>query len=722
MEPIIGEGEVRLGFERATGVATLTLAATDGVNVLRASFVAALERAVRALRGLEGLCGVLVESAHRPWCAGADLDELWQVRDPARLRALVGTLHGVLRALETCGAPVVAVLDGAALGGGYELALACHRRVAVDRRDVRVGLPEVSLGVIPGAGGTQRLPRLVGLTTALDVILGGRVLPVAEARAAGLIDDTAADLEQARESAHAWLATKPPPTQPWDRPGAPAPAPAPGSTEARDLLVGASARVIKRTAGALQAPQVALNAVGEGTRLTLDAGLAVESAWFVRQLTGAEAHAMLRTLWFHKRAAERHEGLPRATGAAVHRVAVLGAGMMGAGLAYLAASKGLEVVLKDVSEAALQRGMAHVRAQADARAAKGGEAAEAVAGRVTGTLDAAALAGTDLAIEAVFEDADLKRRVTREAAPFLAADGLWASNTSALPIGELADGYGAPERFLGLHFFSPVEVMPLVEVVRGAATSDATVGRALAFCRALGKTPIVVNDGWGFYTTRVFAAYILEGASLVAEGHDPAVVEWAARAAGMPVGPLQVFDEVSLTLGEHVLTQRAHYRDEGADLPGAALVARLIHEHDRKGRACGRGFYDYVEGKRRGLWSGLVAPAGGRALVRDEAAARERLLYAQAAEAVRALEEGVVRHVRDADLGAVLGVGFAPNLGGPLTWLDAVGAARAVADLERLAVSAGPRYEPPRLLREMAGAGGSFYPGEAPDGHARTPA
>jgi len=657
---------------------------------------------------------VLLESAVQPWCVGADLDELWQVRDPARLREEVAALQRMLRALETCGAPVVALLDGAALGGGYELALACHRRVAVDRRDVRVGLPEVALGVIPGGGGTQRLPRLVGLQTALEVILGARVVSASEALALGLVDELAPDLPAARASARAWLATKPSPQQPWERASGGVPPPVPGSAEARDLALGAAARIVKRTAGALRAPQLALNAVVEGGRLDLDDGLAVEAAWFVRQVTSSEARAMLRTLWFHKRAAERHEGLPHVDDAGVRRVAVVGAGMMGAGLAYLAASRGFQVVLKDVSEAALAKAGAHVTARAEARAAKGGEAATAVLDRLTTTVDAKALAGTDLVIEAVFEDLELKRGVARELSPFLAEGALWTSNSSALPIGDQAEGFPRPERFLGLHFFSPVEAMPLVEVIRGPATSDQAVARALAFCRVLGKVPIVVHDGFGFYTTRVFAAYILEGATLVAEGHDPAVVEWAARAAGMAVGPLQVFDEVSLTLGEHVLAERARYGGAGAEGPGVRLVQRLLHEHDRKGRAHGRGFYDYADGKRRGLWPGLTALGAVTPPRRDAHHVTERLLYAQAVEAVRALDEGVVRRPQDADLGAVLGVGFAPNVGGPLAWLDARGATRAVADLERLAATAGPRYTPPRRLREMAAEATCFFPEEAP--------
>jgi 3-hydroxyacyl-CoA dehydrogenase/enoyl-CoA hydratase/3-hydroxybutyryl-CoA epimerase len=723
MEAIVSDAQVTLGLDRASGIATLTLDGARGVNALNAEFISALEAAVTALKGLQGLAGVLVESAHGsttlaaggPWCVGADLDQLWTVREAEALRRIVSQLHRALRALETCGAPVVALLDGAALGGGCELALACHRRVAVERRDVRIGLPEVGLGVIPGAGGTQRLPRLVGLQKALDVILAGKVLGAREALELGLVDELAPDAPASRRQALEWLATRPEPAQRWDRPGYAFPAPAPGTSEARDLLMGAAAQVIKRTAGAFLAPQAALNAVAEGARLSLEAGLAVETAWFVEQFLSPQARDMLRTLWFHKRAADRLEGLPRAAEPGVRRVGILGAGMMGAGLASLAAQRGFQVVLKDVSQVALDRALEQARAAADARAARGGEAAEAVLARVNGTLAAADLAGVDLVIEAVFEDPELKQRVTREAQPFVAPGGLWASNTSALPMALLSQGYPAPERFLGLHFFSPVEAMPLVEVVRGPATSEEALGRALAFVRALGKTPMLVNDGWGFFTTRVFARYILEGACLVADGHDPAVVEWAARAAGMVVGPLQVFDEISLTLGEHVVDQRLQYLGTPADESGVALLRRMIHQLDRKGRAAGAGFYQYQDGRRRGLWPGLADLAGspGAGLagkVRDPGAAAERLLYAQAAEAVRALQEGVLRQPRDADLGAVLGIGFGAMLGGPLAWLDRRGAGPAVADLERLAALHGARFAPPELLSRMAREGARFYP------------
>jgi 3-hydroxyacyl-CoA dehydrogenase/enoyl-CoA hydratase/3-hydroxybutyryl-CoA epimerase len=392
-------------------------------------------------------------------------------------------------------------------------------------------------------------------------------------------------------------------------------------------------------------------------------------------------------------------------------VAVLGAGMMGAGIAFLSARRGYDVVLKDVRQEALDKGMAHCRDEAAKLKGTDEAGREAVLSRIRPTLSAGDLAGADLVVEAVIEDLDLKHRVTREAAPLLAPDAVWASNTSAIPITDLATAFADPARFLGLHFFSPVEQMPLLEVVRARATSDDTVARALAYCKALKKLPIVVNDRYGFYTTRVFSAYILEGAELVLGGHDPVLIEWAARTAGMVVPPLQVFDEVTLTLGRHVLAQSKRYLGE-ADLPGADLIRRMVDDLDRPGRASGRGFYDYAEGRRAGIWPGLRDLARGRPADADtgvEPLAR-RLMLVQAAEAARALEDGILRCPADADVGAVFGLGFAPNTGGPLSWIDRQGASRVVAWMEDLAGRIGPRYSPTPGLRKMASSGGRFYP------------
>ncbi|MFH1468845.1 MAG: 3-hydroxyacyl-CoA dehydrogenase NAD-binding domain-containing protein [Pseudomonadota bacterium] len=702
---------VRVEHDETCGLATLTLCGPGGVNKIDHDFGLALLAAVEGLRGRAGLTGVLVVSGHREFCVGADLTYLYGERDPARLLTVVLALTRGYRALETLGVPVAAALTGSALGGGFELALACHHRVALDDARVKLGLPEVSLGVLPGAGGTQRLPRLLGFQAALELITQASVLPAPVALKKGLVHALAPTPEAVVAACRAWLLAHPGHKAPWDSKGFTWPPPAPDSEDARNLFMAGSAMLFKKTAGAYPAAEAAMAVAQEGARLSLDRALELEARAFVRLAVSDGAKDMIRTFFFHKNAADKLDELPAAPEDGIARVAVLGAGMMGAGLAWICALAGVEVLLRDISQAALDRGMAHCAEQAASFARKKGPAAaEAALARIRPVLEVEALRGTDLVIEAVFEDIALKHRVIREVEPVLAPGALFASNTSALPIGDLARASAAPERFLGLHFFSPVERMPLIEVIEGPATGQEALGRALAFCRRLKKTPILVGDGFGFYTTRVFAAYILEGAELVAEGHDPAALEWAARTTGMAVPPLQVFDEISLTLGKHVVAGSRPYLGERFDTAGAALVLRMVDEAGRAGRAAGAGFYDYVEGKRQGLWAGLEGLVSAPARPVDVEALRFRLLAVQAAEVARVLDAGILRRSRDAELGAVLGLGFAPPSGGPLAWMDRQGLPALVARLDDLAARHGPRYAPCTLLRELAARGGRFYP------------
>jgi 3-hydroxyacyl-CoA dehydrogenase/enoyl-CoA hydratase/3-hydroxybutyryl-CoA epimerase len=385
--------------------------------------------------------------------------------------------------------------------------------------------------------------------------------------------------------------------------------------------------------------------------------------------------------------------------------------MMGAGLAYVCADAGYEVVLKDIDPAALDKGVAHFDAELAKRKRHLDEAGrQAIRSRMTPSLELAALAGTDLIIEAVFENLELKHRVTSEAQAQLSATGIWASNTSAIPIGDLAQVSAHPDRFIGLHYFSPVEVMPLLEIVMGPETSDQTLARCLNFCRRIKKLPIVVNDGYGFYTTRVFSSYIMEGAQLVAEGHDPVLIEWAARQAGMVVAPLQVFDEVTLTLPLKASAQsRKYLGDEAVDNDGLALVKAMVEEHDRGGRAAGAGFYDYERGRRTGLWSGLSGLAKGTPTQTGVEVLARRLLLIQAVQAVHCLEAGILRNARDGEVGAIFGIGFAPQTGGPFGFLDRQDLRAVVSELEALSQACGPRYAPPKTLREMAETHTKFF-------------
>lgn len=706
--PVSAPG-VTVTFDPEDGVAVVTLALPGKVNKINPAFGAALAAGLDAAFGAKGLKGVILASGHKDFCVGADIDVVYASRDPQEILAVVGQLNAGYRRIETSGKPVVAALTGSALGGGYELALACHHRIALDSPKVLVGLPEVNLGLIPGAGGTQRLPYLLGLQEAVQHIAQAQPVRAPKAVKAGLIDALAPDRDALFAAARAWIAANPSPKQPWDT-KTPLPGGVqPGTEAARTLAVGAAAFLFSKTAGCYPAAEAALRCVFEGTRLTFERGLEIESRAFAKLATSDQAKDMIRTLWFGKNAADKQEGLPQTADARFTKVAILGAGMMGGGLAFLATKAGLQVVVRDIREEALQAARARVEEQAGKlRHLSAQERAELV-GRVTFTLDLEPLRGADLVIEAVVENLKVKHQVIREVEPLLAEGAVFASNTSAIPITRLAEAAVNKDRFIGLHFFSPVEKMPLLEVIQPGFTSEDTLARCLSFGRAIGKTCVVVNDGYGFFTTRLFAAYLLEGCQLVAEGHDPVLVEWAARSLGMVMSPLKVFDEVTLTLGMHAFTTREAVLGEKLDLAGLELV-RAVVAAGRTGKAAGAGFYDYEHPRR--IWPGL------KDLVKAETPAetgvahlQRRLMLAQLAELGRVLDDGVLRKPIDADVGAILGLGFAPNTGGPLSWADRQGLPQLVAEMEAMAARYGARYAPSATYRRMAAEGARFHEG-----------
>lgn len=702
------------GFGRVElddGVATIVIQMPGRANRIDAAFGQGLAAAWAAAKGASGVVGVVITSGHKDFCVGGDIDTLYAATSPARMLEGSLALHGLLRDLETAGVPVVAALNGSALGGGFELALACHRRIVVDGPKVRVGLPEVMIGLFPGMGGCVRLPRLVGPQAALEIILQGQSLRVEKALEKGLVHSVVADADALAAEARAWILANPRPRQPWD--AGDERRPRPGSEDATGLFTVASAMLYQKTAGAVAAPKAALLAVAEGWNLTFQAALQNEARRFAAIATSGEAKDMIRLMWYHRTACERQDGLPRVEEHGFSRVCVLGAGMMGSGIAWLCAQAGLDVVVKDIAADALQRCRDHLEQQA-AKAMRHASAEQraAVLGRVSTTLEDAGCAGCDLVVEAVAESATVKHAVTRAIEPHLAPGAVWASNTSAIPITLLATASAHPQRFIGAHFFSPAEVMPLLEVIVGEQTDEATLARLLAFARAIGKTVIVVNDGYAFYTSRVFSAYVIEGAQLVAEGHDPAVVEWAARSAGFPVAPLKVMDEVSLALMAKAGGEAAKHGAD-PDLAGMRLLRSLV-ERGRTGKAGGAGWYDYL-GKERTLWPGLRELVTAHPDRTGVDVIRERLLLAQVVQAVTCLETGILQRRRDAEVGAVFGVGFAPQTGGPLAWVDRQGVDRVVARLRELTASAGPRFSPPALLVGMAERGERFFPeGEPP--------
>jgi len=700
-----------LSFDPADGVATLSLAMAGGVNKVDETFARGLDAAVDWARSQDGLKGVVLTSAHKNFCVGADIDGLVPLRDPEQTLTWVAGLNAVFRKLETIGVPLACALVGSALGGGYETALCCHYRVALDSPRVQIGLPEVSLGVIPGAGGTQRLPRLVGIQKALEHITMGQPVRAAKAHKLGMVEALAASREEVLAAARQWVLDNPGhKKQPWDGKGFVFPGPAPDSDDARNIFMAATAMITKKTAGTMPQVEAAVSAMQEGVGLVFDRALEVENRYFVRCAVSQQSKDMIRTFWYFRNAAMKAEGLPREKAHGFAKVGILGAGMMGAGLAFICAAKGMSVVLKDISAEQLDAGRAHCEAEAKKKKHLGADAQRAILDRITYSLETADLTGCDLVIEAVVENDAVKHAVTREIEPLMAVNGVWASNTSAIPITHLAEASEKPERFIGLHFFSPVEKMPLLEIIRGERTSDETIGRAVGFAQALGKIPVLVNDGYGFFTSRVFATYLMEATQMVAEGHDPVLIEWAARREGMVVPPLKVYDEVTLRLGLKAVEQAAKYT--GADLSEVAavkLLHRMVDEHGRIGKIAKKGFYDY-EGKERRIWPGLKDLVGD---MRPEETGvdviADRLMLVQVREVAQCLQEGILREKRDAEIAAIFGIGFAPSSGGPLAWIDRRGVATVVEQLKALAAQHGERFAPPQLLVDMAEKGERFF-------------
>ncbi len=603
---------------------------------------------------------------------------------------------------------MVAALNGSALGGGFELALACHHRIAVDRPDARFGLPEVTLGLLPGAGGTVRVTRMLGVQEALmSVLLEGRRMRPAQAQRAGLVDDLVSSQDELVPRAVEWLrANSGATTQPWDRSGYRMPGGRPTDRELAMMLPAFPANLRKQLKGAhYPAPHAILCAVVEGAAVDFDTALRIESRWFASLVGTPVQRSMTKAFFIDLQHLNRGGSRPSAPKFAPRRVGVVGAGMMGAGIAYACARAGLDVMLVDVSLEAAERGRAYSQKLLDKAVARGHSTVEkrdAHLARITATDSLDTLAGCDAIIEAVFEDVALKTETFAKIAQIVGPDTLLASNTSSLPISSLARAVPDPTGFLGLHFFSPVDKMPLVEIVRGKQTSDATVARGHDLVRLIDKTPIVVNDSRGFFTSRVFGTYVMEGLALLAEGVPAASVEQAALQAGYPVGPLAVTDEVTLTLGRRI---RIEARKAGAPLsvhPGEIVVDRMIDEYGREGKATGRGFYDYPgDGSAKRLWPGLGEAFGSVAppeiSMRDM---QERMLFAEALESVKCLDEGVLTSEPDGNIGSLFGIGFPPWTGGVLQYVEQYsgGVAGFVDRANELAARYGDRFTPPESL------------------------
>ncbi|MCX5402092.1 3-hydroxyacyl-CoA dehydrogenase NAD-binding domain-containing protein [Streptomyces sp. NBC_00102] len=705
-------------------VVTLVLDDPDqAVNTMNAAFIDSLDAvAARLWTARDTVRGVIVTSAKKSFFAGGDLRDLVSVTPETAGASYEAGMRvkRSLRVLETLGKPVVAAINGAALGGGYEIALACHHRVVLDAPGAAVGLPEVTLGLLPGGGGVTRTVRMFGVADALHKVLleGTRYAP-ARALEAGLVDEIAARPDELLARARAFIDSHPVSAQPWDAPGYRIPGGTPADPALAAQLPALTAMLKSRTGGAPgPAPRNILAAAVESSQVDVDTSFAVEAGYLTELVTGQIAKNMIQA-FFDLRAVDHGAGRPQGIEPReVTRVAVLGAGMMGAGIAHSCAAAGLDVVLKDLTAQAAAKGKSYSEklcARAVFRGTSTREKTEALLARITPTGDVQDLAGCDVVIEAVFEDTALKHQVFHEIREVVAQDALLCSNTSTLPITTLAEGVQRPQDFIGLHFFSPVDRMPLVEIIKGGKTGDEALARAFDLVRRIGKTPIVVNDSRGFFTSRVIGHFIDEGVAMVGEGIDPASVEQAAAQAGYPAKVLNLMDELTLTLPRKIREENRRAVESAGRTwephPADTVVDRMIDEFNRPGRSGGAGFYDYADGRRTGLWPGLrehfTDPAKQPA---DLTGMMERMLFVEALDAVRCLEEGVLVSVADANIGSLLGIGFPPWTGGVLQYVNGYqgGLPGFVARARELAQEHGERFAPPALLVRKAEQGETF--------------
>jgi 3-hydroxyacyl-CoA dehydrogenase/enoyl-CoA hydratase/3-hydroxybutyryl-CoA epimerase len=707
----------------ADGIVTLTLDdPNQRANTMNADFRSSLGATVDRLEAeRDTIAGVIVTSAKDTFFAGGDLNLLKQVTraDAAEFSAGVEKIKADFRRFEKLGKPTVAALNGAALGGGLEIALACNHRIALDTPKAQFGLPEVTLGLLSGAGGVTRVIRLLGIADGLmKVLLQGTRYNPADAVGVGIVDELAASPDELLDKARAWITANPVTQQPWDAPGYRMPGGAPSSPKIAGFLPVFPGNLRKQLKGApMPAPHHIMCAAVEGASVDFDTALTIEGRYFVDLATGQVAKNMIQAFWFDLNSinagGSRPAGFDRRP---ARRVAVLGAGMMGAGIAYVSARNGMQVVLKDVSLDAAEKGKAYSRKILDKAVARGKmtqEKADEVLARITPTADYADLAGCDLVVEAVFEKVSLKHSVFAETEQIVLPDALLGSNTSTLPITSLAEGVQRKQDFIGLHFFSPVDKMPLLEIIRGEQTSDEALARALDYAAQIKKTPIVVNDSRGFFTSRVIGTFVNEALAMLGEGIAPPTIEQATTQAGYPVGALQLADELNLELFLKIRNETREAMGETYQRHPAEDVVERMVSLGRAGRAAGRGFYDYDEsGKRLGLWPGLAEtfPVQGDPSIVDLHELQERMLIIEAVESARCVEEGVLMTTADANIGSIMGIGFPPWTGGVLQYINGYpgGVAAFVARAEECAARYGPRFEPNPLLHKKAENGETF--------------
>lgn len=678
-------------------------------NVMDAAFQSDFFEFIAKLEAEENWNGVIVRSAKKTFFAGGDLNSLIKVgpSDAQEFFDGVQSLKAAMRKLETMGKPVVACINGAAMGGGWEIALSCHHRIALSK-GVSMGLPEVTLGLLPGGGGVIRMTRLLGLQAAMPFLLEGKQFNAQKGQKLGLVHEVVDTPEEMLAQAKAFIKANPESQQPYDVKGYKVPGGKPSSPALAQLLPIAPAMLKAQTKGVLPAPESIMCVMVEGLQVDFETATRIESRYFTELTTGQVSKNMIGTFWFQLNEIKAGKGRPQGFDAKpVKKLGVLGAGMMGAGITYNSVIKGIEVVLKDVSLENAEKGKAYTEKLLNKKVSRGHmtEAKrDGILALITPSANPEDLKGCDLIIEAVFEDRGLKATVTKEAEAQLSSDAVFASNTSTLPITGLAEASERPDQFIGLHFFSPVDKMPLVEIICGKETNDETLARAYDFVQQIAKTPIVVNDSRGFFTSRVFGTFTQEGIAMVGEGVHPMSIENAAYLSGYPVGPLAVMDEVTLTLSSKVRNQTIKDMEaEGKAYTGhpADAVSDGMLEQGRNGKSTGGGFYDYPEGGKKRLWSGLdqYYDADKQIPLQDM---KDRLLYIEAVESARCFEENVLTSVRDANIGSIMGIGYPVWTGGVLQFINQTGARKFVQRAQELAEKYGDRFTPPASLIEMA--------------------
>ena len=709
------------------GIATITFDEPNSpVNTMCLQWQDDLaDLAAQVLKDKDAIRGLLLTSAKTTFFAGADLKGVMrlQASDAAAVFSSVERVKHHFRTLETLGKPVVSCLNGTALGGGWEVALVGHHRIAIDDSNIQFGLPEVTLGLLPGASGVTKMTRHLGLLGAQPYLVEGKLFSPQKALELGLVHElippssnAAADM---RERALTWIAAHPAAQHPWEAKDYKVPDGTPANPKVAAMLAVAPAMIKQQTRGLYPAPEAILACMVEGLQVDVPTALRIESRYLAQLMTGANARAMINTFFFNLNAVKSGQSRPGKTPRfKPQKVGLLGAGMMGAGIAYAQASRGMATVLKDITLEKAEAGKAYSTKLTQSRVAKGRMSADQQAqllSLIHTTEQASDLAGCDLIIETVVENRALKAQVTQEAEPLLAPGGFFASNTSTLPIGGLAQASAAPEKFIGIHFFSPVDKMKLVEIIRGPQTSDDTVAKAFDYVQALGKLPIVVNDGRGFFTSRVFGTFVMEGVAMLSEGIPAAAIENAGIQCGMPVGPLAVLDETTLTLSLHVMDQaRADCEAEGQTYVASAgelLLADMVRQHKRPGRSGGAGFYDYPQekGGKKFLWPQLKALFEKDDSTWNITDLKDRLLYRQAVETARCLTEGVLTSVHDANVGSIFGIGFPAWTGGALQFIYGMGIDLFVHRCDELARQFGEGFDVSDAVKDCLKQSQPFY-------------